>query len=88
MRTWPLLASHAVVGIPCIKGRKMSMDVAQGQSSSAKREGLAADVSSGLIFLKTKRPRSKNLTRSRDNKKFTVAGRDRAGWAGHDERER
>ena len=26
--------------------------LAQGQSSSAKREGLAADVSSGLIFLK------------------------------------
>ena len=28
--------------------------LAQGQSSSAKREGLAADVSSGLIFLKKK----------------------------------
>ena len=28
------------------------MDVSSGQSSSAKRGGLAADVSSGLIFLK------------------------------------
>ena len=28
--------------------------LAQGQSSSAKRGGLAADVSSGLIFLKKK----------------------------------
>ena len=28
--------------------------LAQGQSSSAKRGGLAADVSSGIIFLKTK----------------------------------
>ena len=29
--------------------------IAQGQSSSAKRGGLAADVSSGLIFLKKKK---------------------------------
>ena len=29
--------------------------LAQGQSSSAKRGGLAADVSSGLIFLKKKK---------------------------------
>ena len=29
--------------------------LAQGQSSSAKRGGLAADVSSELIFLKTKK---------------------------------
>ena len=29
--------------------------LAQGQSSSAKRGGLAADVNSGLIFLKKKR---------------------------------
>ena len=29
--------------------------LAQGQSSSAKRGGLAADISSGLIFLKTKK---------------------------------
>ena len=31
--------------------------LAQGQSSSAKRGGLAADVSSGLIFLKKKKER-------------------------------
>ena len=31
--------------------------LAQGQSSSAKRGGLAADVSSGLIFLKKKKTR-------------------------------
>ena len=31
------------------------MMLAQGQSSSAKRGGLAADVSSGLIFLKKKK---------------------------------
>ena len=29
--------------------------IAQGQSSSAKRGGLAADVSSGLIFSKAKK---------------------------------
>ena len=29
--------------------------LAQGQSSSAKRGGLAADVSSGLIFIKRKK---------------------------------
>ena len=40
VQTWHHLASHAVV--------------AQGQSSSAKRGGLA-DVSSGLIFLKKKK---------------------------------
>ena len=34
--------------------------LAQGQSSSAKR-GLAADVSSGLIFLKTKQNKTKLL---------------------------
>ena len=34
--------------------------VAQGQSSSAKGGGLAADVSSGLIFLK-KYPKNKKL---------------------------
>ena len=31
--------------------------LAQGQSLSAKRGGLAADVSSGLIFLKKKKER-------------------------------
>ena len=33
--------------------------LAQGQSSSAKRGGLAADVSSGLIFLKKKNSKRK-----------------------------
>ena len=33
--------------------------LAQGQSSSAKRGGLAADVSSGLIFLKKKKTKNK-----------------------------
>src|SRR3712207_2934236 len=33
--------------------------LAQGQSSSAKRGGLAADVSSGLIFLKKKKKTQK-----------------------------
>ena len=35
--------------------------LAQGQSSSAKRGGLAADVSSGLIFLKKERKGSSSL---------------------------
>ena len=34
--------------------------LAQGQSSSAKRGGLAADVSSGLIFLRKKKKKLKN----------------------------
>ena len=38
--------------------------LAQGQSSSAKRGGLAADVSSGLIFLKKKKKR-KGFLRSK-----------------------
>ena len=33
----------------------MSMDVGSGPSSSARRGGLVADVSSGLIFLKKKK---------------------------------
>ena len=33
--------------------------LAQGQSSSAKRGGLAVDVSSGLIFLKKKKKKKK-----------------------------
>ena len=46
------MASHAVVGIPHIKSRgRWACMLAQGQSSSAKRGGLAV-VSSGLIFLK------------------------------------
>ena len=35
--------------------------LAQGQSSSAKRGGLAADVSSGLIFLKRKKRKKQDL---------------------------
>ena len=35
--------------------------LAQGQSSSAKRGGLAADVSSGLVFLKKKKNVSLSL---------------------------
>ena len=35
--------------------------LAQGQSSSAKRGGLAADVSSGLIFLKKKFSKRGNI---------------------------
>src|SRR3712207_6315402 len=52
----PLGKSHVVVGVPHIKksrGRWAWM-LAQGQSSSAKRGGLAV-VSSGLIFLKKKK---------------------------------
>ena len=57
VRTWHCLASHAVAGIPHIKWRKMGTMLAQGQSSSAKRGGLA-DVSSGLIFLRGKKRRT------------------------------
>ena len=39
--------------------------LAQGQSSSAKRGGLATDVSSGLIFLKKKKEKTKRKTLSR-----------------------
>ena len=43
--------------------RRWTRMLAQGQSSSAKRGGLAADVSSGLIFLKkTKNKKQKNPT--------------------------
>ena len=35
--------------------------LAQGQSSSAKRGGLATDVSSGLIFLTKKQKRQKEV---------------------------
>ena len=35
--------------------------LAQGQSSSAKSGGLAADVSSGLIFLKNKQTNNKQI---------------------------
>ena len=40
--------------------------LAQGQSSSAKRGGLAADISSGLIFLKKKKKEKKKIP-------FTIA---------------
>ena len=40
---------------PTYKVEEDGQMLAQGQSSSAKRGGLAADVSSGLIFLKKKR---------------------------------
>ena len=47
------LASHAVVGVPHIKERKMGTDVSSGPIFLSKtRGGLAADVSSELIFLK------------------------------------
>ena len=55
VRTWHCLSRHAVAGVPYIKYRKMGTDVSSGQSSSEKRGGLAADVSSGLIFLERKR---------------------------------
>ena len=56
VRTWHRLACHAVVGVPTYKnGRgRWAWVLAQGQSSSAKRGGLAV-VSSGLIFLKKKK---------------------------------
>ena len=57
--TWHGLASHAVVGIPHIKVEEGGHGMlAQGQSSSAKRGGLAVDVSSGLIFLKKQKSSS------------------------------
>ena len=50
------LSSHAVVGIPHIKNRgRWAQMLALGQSSSANRGGLAVDVSSRIIFLKTKK---------------------------------
>ena len=52
----PLGKSHAVVGIPHIKWRRIGTMLAQGQSSSAKRGRLAV-VSSGLIFFKNKKKR-------------------------------
>ena len=56
VQTWHCLASHAVVGVPHIKSRgRWAWMLAHGQSSSAKRGGLATDVSSELIFLKKKK---------------------------------
>ena len=52
----PLGKSHAVVGVPYIKGRKMDNDVSSGPVFlSKKRRGGLAAVSSGLIFLKKKK---------------------------------
>ena len=46
--TWHRLASHATVGVPHIKWRKMGMDVSSGPVFlSKKRGGLAADVTQG-----------------------------------------
>ena len=45
--------SHVVVGIPHKNGGRWAWMLAQGQSSSAKRGGVAA-VSSWLIFLQKK----------------------------------
>ena len=56
----PLGKSHAVVGVPRIKYRKMGMDVSSGPVL-AKRGGLAA-VGSGLIFLKKKDKKSTLFT--------------------------
>ena len=74
--------------------------LAQGQSSSAKRGGLAADVSSGLIFLKKKNKQKKNWredgspggrnSRSRGlrgGRNPVWLGWGRPGWAGMQELE-
>ena len=45
-------------GIPHTRQRKTGADASSGQSSSAKRGGLAADVNSGLIFLHKNKPRN------------------------------
>ena len=41
--------------------------LAQGQSSSAKRGGLAADISSALIFLKKNPQNQETLIRKQNN---------------------
>ena len=50
------LGTHAVVGVPHIKRRKMGTDFGSGPVFLSKRGGLAA-VSSGLIFLKKEKKR-------------------------------
>ena len=50
--------------------------LAQGQSSSAKRGGLAANVSSGLIFLKNKerkKNKEKNKNKGKKEEEIRVA---------------
>ena len=45
----------------------------QGQSSSGKGGGLAADVNSGLVFLKTKQKKTKTVTiEKKDIKKLNL----------------
>ena len=51
------LSSHAVAGVPHIKQM-----LAQGQSSSAKRGGLAADVSLGVNLPQKKKKIKLNIT--------------------------
>ena len=50
----PLGKRHAVVGVPCIKQRKMGMDVSSGPVFLSKKRRIG-NVSSGLIFLKRKK---------------------------------
>ena len=52
--------------------------LAQGQSSSGKRGGLAADVSSGLIFLK----KTKKKKKGDDNTHFLGSVRIKGGLLG------
>ena len=61
VQTWHCLESHAVVGPTYKVEEEWAGMLAQGQSSSAKRGELAADVSSGLIFLKKKIKKTPNL---------------------------
>ena len=58
--TWHCLASHAVVGVPHLKQRKMGTDVSSGPVLLSKRGGQAA-VSSGLIFLKKKKKKQRTI---------------------------
>ena len=53
--------------------------LAQGQASSAKRGGLAV-VSSGLIFLKNKKKKSKSWPHKVGTHKVGKAGLSRRGW--------
>ena len=45
------MSSHAVVGVPHIKQKKMGTDVSSGPVFLSKKRRIG-DVSSGLIFLK------------------------------------
>ena len=46
------MASHAVVGVPHIKYRKMGIEVSSGPVFLSKKRRIGRDVRSGLIFLK------------------------------------